>query len=90
MKENNNNNNNNEMISVNVSWHNNDCIGYDVYLAKGSSIQRRVRLFLKTKYGEFNGRELKFPRWYLNGALKRATEMFDGKWYIADSGECQF
>ena len=86
------NSNNNEMIPVNVSWHNatKDCVGYDVYMAKSSSIQRRVRLFLKVKYGEFNGRELKFPRWYLNGALRRATEMLDGKWYIADTGEYQF
>lgn len=40
-------NQNEEMITVNVDWRGVDCIGYDVWVAKCSTISRRVRLFLK-------------------------------------------
>lgn len=80
--------NNNDMITVRADWHNEECIGYDVRVAKCSSISRRVRLFLKTKYADEQGR---FPRWYVNGALRRAVEKIEfGAWYIESTGEYQF
>ena len=84
-------NQNEEMITVNVDWRGSDCIGYDVWVAKCSTISRRVRLFLKTKYGDFSDGEYRFPRWYLNGALRRATESLGyGAWFIEATGNYQF
>ena len=81
-------NNNNDMINVNIDWQNEECIGYDVMVAKCSSFSKRVRLFLKKKYSDGEGR---FPRWYVNGALRRAVDNLGyGSWFIVETGNYSF
>lgn len=84
--------NSEEMIAVMPRWSNADrsCVGVDIEVAWASSVVRRVRLFLKMKYGDFDGRSFKFPRWYLNGALRRATEMLPHGWFLRESGAREF
>lgn len=82
------NSHNEEMVSVTPRWANAErsCVGVDVEVAWASSVVRRVRLFLKMKYGDFDGRSFKFPRWYLNGALRRATDELPRGWYLRETG----
>lgn len=78
---------NNEMIKMTPSWHNDECVGIDIMIAWHSSVMKRVRLFLKNKYSDGNNN---WPRWYINGALRRATEMLPNGWYLYRNGEREF